>query len=113
MSNGFLYLASPYSHPELEVRQRRYEMARDMCSRLIRLGIHVFSPIVHTHDMAQANEMATDHVPWITLNHTMIERSSGIIVLQMEGWKQSKGVAEEIEYANKLGKTRLDIAWTE
>ncbi|MCP4786572.1 MAG: DUF1937 family protein [Fuerstiella sp.] len=47
-----IYLASPYSHSDANIREKRF---RDVCrtaARLMRNGDVVFSPIAHGHPIA-------------------------------------------------------------
>jgi hypothetical protein len=44
-----IYLASPYSHPDAEVRERRFDAACRAAAALICQGKTIFSPIAHSH----------------------------------------------------------------
>ncbi len=44
-----IYLASPYTHADPAVRQRRFEAACRTSAVLICRGQTVFSPIAHSH----------------------------------------------------------------
>ncbi len=48
-----IYLASPYSHPDARVRQRRFEEACQAAAAITRAGLSVFSPISHSHPIAR------------------------------------------------------------
>lgn len=94
-----IYLASPYSHPLEEIRQYRWSVVLKVAARLMKEGHHVFSPIVHCHDMARFFDMPTDHKFWQTYDEHMISKADALWVLRMEGWDKSNGVASEIGFA--------------
>lgn len=104
---GYFYLASPYSHPDPDMMQARYEAARDMTAVLANSGIFCFCPIAHTHDMAKANHLPTNFEFWDNWNQAMIRGSCGIIVLKLTGWEESKGVTAELQFARSIGKPIL------
>jgi Domain of unknown function (DUF1937) len=99
----FKYLDSPYSHPLAATRELRYRAARDATAWLLRHRIWTYSPIVHCHDLAAQSGMPTDFEFWGDYNHAMIDRADELLVLTIEGWKESVGVNEEITYAADLG----------
>lgn len=96
-----IYLACPYSHPEPAIRENRYFEANAAAARLMAQGHVVFSPISHSHAVA-------DHLPddlrcswdfWKTQDLPILERCSKVIVLKLEGWTESVGVQAEISHA--------------
>lgn len=98
-----IYLASPYSHDQPAVRQRRYELARDVTGRLIQVGHVVFSPIVYSHQFAESH--GTEFRAWSFFDLAMIDAASELIVLMIDGWELSKGVWAEVEHAKQKGIT--------
>jgi hypothetical protein len=99
---SFLYLASPYTHPDAYVREARYLTALDALHWLLGNRIWAYSPIVHCHDLAKHNDLPKDHDYWLEYNHLMILNSRGVAVLQTPGWTESKGIADETLYAKRL-----------
>lgn len=106
-----IYLASPYSHPEPAVRQRRYEQTMAAQAYLLRRGEHVYSPIVACHPMALAHDLPTDAEWWAEYNLDMLKRCSDVYVLCLFGWEDSKGVAQEIEWAKQYKREPLLVDW--
>ena len=102
------YLASPYSSPDPLVRKTRFLLVQQACAALISRGLHVWSPIVHSHDMAQRFDLPTDAGFWHEYNYDFIRRCDGLFVLAIEGWRASKGVAEELAIAQELV---LPVRW--
>ena len=99
-----VYLASPYSHKDPAVRQRRFDAACKAAANLINQGVHVFSPIAHSHPIAQAGGLDTSWDFWQTYDRIMIEASDSVVVLMLEDWHKSLGVKSEIAIAEELGK---------
>jgi len=100
---SYLYLASPYSSPEASIREARYREALRASAWLFQHDMLIFSPIVHCHHLAESHAMPSDAEFWKSYDQTMIRFSSGVIILQIEGWRESKGVTAEIAFANQLG----------
>jgi len=94
-----IYLASPYSHPDSNIRQQRYMAAERATAKLLQKGEMIYSPIVHCHWLAHRYEMPTDYNFWANYNHHMLALAESIYVLILDGWRESKGVAGEIEFA--------------
>ncbi len=97
-----IYLASPYSDPDPLVRKARYEAACDRAARLLGEGRLVYSPVVHSHALAERG-LPGDWTFWAEHNRAMLERSSSLIVLTLPGWEDSEGVQAEIALARSLG----------
>ena len=101
---SFVYLASPYTHPDPEVRKQRFLMVRRITANLLAKGIPVFSPIVYSHPLAVLYGLPPDEKFWRFFNFKMVEACDCVFVAMIEGWSQSKGVAAEVKLAKKLGK---------
>ena len=101
-----LFLASPYSHKNWPVRDYRFESAREAVRWLIRSGYHVFSPIVFSHYLTDrympGGGLRWDWPGWYALSIDMLRRSDALVVLRLDGWKESKGVKREIREAKRL-----------
>lgn len=98
-----IYLASPYSHPELVVREQRFRAACEATARLITSGHVVFSPIVHGHPLVH-HGLPTDWPFWERFDRNHLARCDEVVVLMLDGWRESVGVAAEIRIAGELGK---------
>lgn len=100
---GILYLASPYSHPDDAVVQRRYKMACRAAAVLIQQGWTVFSPIAHSHPIAETGIVGRTSDVWITMDLEILAHCERLLVLTLQGWEDSVGVAQEIAEATRLG----------
>lgn len=99
-----IYLACPYSHPDSNVREYRFMKANQMAARLMRAGHIVYSPISHTHPIAMEGDLPLDWAYWQSVDEFYIRLCEKVIVLELNGWKKSKGVQAEIEIARALDK---------
>ena len=91
-----LYLASPYSHPVALVRESRAKDAAVATSKLLAGGLHVFSPVVLTHPLAETRILPSDWDFWRGYDFEFLRWCAGMIVLTLEGWQESVGVQAEI-----------------
>jgi nucleoside 2-deoxyribosyltransferase len=98
-----IYLASPYSHPDYDERERRFTAACYATVQLIQSGHVVFSPIVHGHPLVW-HGLPTDWPFWERIDRDHLERCDEVVVLMLDGWRESVGVAAEIRFAAELGK---------
>lgn len=98
-----IYLASPYSHPDPVVRDQRYLAACRATVNLLRTGKSVFSPVVQGHALSRFG-LPTDWQFWQRHDREHLRRSDEILVLTLDGWRESVGVLAEIELAQQFGK---------
>lgn len=89
------YLATPYT----KYPHGHYAAFEDACkisAALMKLGVSVFSPVVHAHPIAVHGVIdKCDHEFWMEVNRPFMEMADALIVAELDGWKQSDGVAEE------------------
>lgn len=97
------YIASPYSHPDPEVRLARYWAAVKKAAEMMKAGHRVFSPIAHTHEIGLVLGDAVNHAFWMDQDKAILRHCDKLVVLMLPGWSESKGVAEEVEFARTLG----------
>lgn len=107
--NDLCYLASPYSHPDPAVRQVRYEIACEATAHLMRQGLHVFSPIVHSHPLAGILPAGWDF--WQGIDVHFLGLCQRFIVLMLPGWRESVGVQDEIRMRQSAGRDIEYMAW--
>lgn len=102
---SYVYLASPYSHPDPSVRHARHVEACKKAAQYINKGIAVFSPIAQSHPVADHMDEAQrmDFDIWMKVDLPLLRMASELHVLCIEGWRTSRGVTREIEYADQLG----------
>lgn len=94
-----IYLAGPYSHPEREVIEQRYDQHVKHLAHLLNDGLIVFSPIVHWHVVATRHMLPHGWEFWGKLDLSILDRCDKVIVLTLPGWESSIGTTAEIEHA--------------
>ena len=102
-ASGITYLASPYSHPSREVVAGRYVRACDAAGRLMVKGYVVFSPIAHSHSIERQMGRVNTGDFWHTQDEPILRLCSRLVVLMLDGWRESRGIAWEIEVAKEMG----------
>lgn len=100
-----IYLASPYTHSDKNVLDARCIAAQKATARLMLEGNIVFSPIAHSHGVA-------DHMPdavrcdgdfWMEQDLPLLARCDEMVVLCLDGWRESSGVRQELAFATEKG----------
>jgi hypothetical protein len=101
-NNVLLYLASPYTHQDKKIMHERYLLVDKAAARLLKLGVMTYPPIAMNARWNQYE--AFDHTwkAWETFDKNLLERCDGLLVLMIDGWERSIGIASEIEYARSL-----------
>jgi hypothetical protein len=103
MSNLY-YLASPYSHDSADVREDRFHAACVAAAALMRVGVNVFSPIAISHPIATIGGIDPHHECWCVYDLCYLPFCAGMIVLQLPGWMESRGIAGEIRAMREARK---------
>lgn len=98
-----IYLASPYSHPCPTVREQRFDAVCRMAAAMMRQGQVVFAPIVHGHPLV-GHGLPTEWPFWERFDREHLRRCDELVVLTLDGWRESVGVTAEIRIAGELGK---------
>lgn len=100
----YIYVASPYTHPDPVVMAERAHRAMDYTAGLIMEGKWAYSPIVHCHEMAIKFNFPVHHDFWMGFDAAMIAPCKEVHVLQLEGWEQSKGIEHELKFCSLIQK---------
>lgn len=85
-----IYLASPYSHPDMAVKIKRFEAVNKKAGELMNRGYIVFSPSRWEFWQKQP----TPFIEWCDEFH----------IYCLAGWQESKCIKAEFELAKSLGK---------
>lgn len=102
--SGFFYLATPYTAFPGTI-QEAHDATCAAAAHFVRAGVPVFVPICHTHNVAIIGEIdPADHTIWLPFDEPMMDAADGIIVVMLEGWHRSKGIAHEVERFHAAGK---------
>lgn len=95
---GLVYVASPYTlFPAGQ--DAAFQEAAMLTARLLTLGVKCFSPICHSHPIAQYGCLdALDGDFWLDADEPFMEASDACAVAMLESWEASDGIAREIEF---------------
>lgn len=97
-----IYLATPYTHKDKDVVERRYNQTANKCAELISEGNVVISPIFYGHNLLKYREMPSDWEFWKNFCESFLYKSDELWVYMIDGWEQSTGIKGEIELAQKI-----------
>ena len=101
-----IYLAIPYTGME----EISFRVANSFAGGLIEQGYSVYSPISHSHPIAQQTELPNEYAFYREMDESMIELwAESVFVVCLKGWEKSVGVQAELEFAKKLGKEIMFI----
>jgi hypothetical protein len=98
-----IYLASPYTHADPWIMEERYLRAARVLAGLLAQGLWTYSPIVHCHELAKIVALPKDAKFWEAYDFAMIAKSDRLLILRIDGWETSRGVAAEKAEAERLG----------
>lgn len=102
--NELVYLAVPYSHPDKQVRQERFRQANRISAGLMSAGVLIFSPISHTHPIALSGKLPLGWEFWERYDRAYLDVCRALVVLRLDGWQDSKGVAAECRIMDEMHK---------
>jgi hypothetical protein len=108
MNEEVVYLAAPFSHPDENVLEQRFESINRAAHYLFNKGVAVISPISQCWPIAKQCGMRTDFEWWSWYNGIIISRCNKLIVLKLDGWLESIGVQGEIKIAKELGSVQIE-----
>lgn len=99
-----VYLATPYTKYPWGIDAAAYDAAK-VAGRLMNMGVHVFSPIVHAHAVSAAAGIdPVDHAFWMNIDVAHMNKSDALLVCRMTGWQDSQGVNMEIKEFTRVQK---------
>jgi hypothetical protein len=101
-----IYLAGPYSHKSEEVRQERVNRFSEALAFFSNTteNLCIYSPIVHWHEVAKLHKLRHDFSYWMQQDFHMINLSTAMWILKIDGWDKSYGLSQEIEFARDKNK---------
>ncbi|NCU40025.1 DUF1937 family protein, partial [Candidatus Falkowbacteria bacterium] len=95
-----IYVISPFWHEDADVREKRRAINISYADMLIKRGEMVFSPLKYSEKNINSNSASSESY-WLDFDIEIMRGCDTAHVLQIDGWKESKGVANEIDWAKK------------
>jgi len=103
MNKGIEYLATPYTHDDELIRDFRAEVSDCIAAALTKKGRIIFAPISAWHHIAKKYNLPRDFEYWADLDEAFLSACSKLLVIKLDGWKESKGLKLEKAIAKKYG----------
>ena len=97
------YIASPYSSHDADLVELNYKLVTAFVSDRVSKGHVALSPITYGHTLLSWVDMPGDWEFWKNFCISLLDKCDKMIVLKMDGWDKSLGVAAEIEHCEKHG----------
>ncbi len=94
-----IYIASPYTHDDPDVRAMRAHKAAEYAAWLMATkGLDAYSPVAHGHALVTAYpSLAVPHERWMEHCLRMLKWcDDDMHILTLAGWHESKGIRIEI-----------------
>ena len=109
-----IYLAHPYQHRCVEVEEERLSVAASVAAQFISDGIVAYSPVNYQAGIANTLGVNVGEIEppvgWLAWDKEMVEAADVLVILKMDGYKESAGVKFELEVALEQG---IPIAYLE
>ena len=106
----FLYLGSPYSHPDPAVQEERYNLVLTAMAEIAQFRIPVYCPIAIWHPAALAHKLPGDHLFWEAQDEAFLRSCYMGWFLTIPGHDSSSGIKMEKEKLSKMGKPFWDVS---
>jgi|SRR5208282_1214506 len=103
-----IYLATPYTHSDLTVREQRFK-AVSRCAGwlMLKADVYCYSPISMTHqiwlEMRDTPGTGFEWEFWAGFDEFMVDKCREFWIYCQPGWETSVGVTAERKIANKYG----------
>lgn len=102
-----------YSDEKEQVEEERYHLINQAVARLYENGITVISPITQSHPLAKEHGLGEKGLDfWLSHDYNLIMRADLLLVLMIEGWKDSEGLQQEIQFCQSKGIPILYVSLT-
>jgi len=98
------FVISPYTDDDPAIIAQRVRAAEKYIANLTQQGIVAYSTIAAMDHIVHKYELRSDYAFWSKHCKAMIECSTEVHVLQLDGRKDSEGAQQEMLWAIDLGK---------
>ena len=95
-----IYLAAPYSGPKAVVEQRMQQFCQ-ADAMLMKLGHFTVSPLLKHFTLNYADLPGTWEY-WKDYSYVLMKQCTKMVIIPLDGWRDSVGVIGEIEMAESL-----------
>jgi hypothetical protein len=95
----YYFIASPYNGTD-EEKQYRYKISKKVATDLLKNHISVFAPILYNE--ALEIDLAIRRETLMPMNLALLHNSKGVILLKLESWDSSPGIAGYLKTCEEL-----------
>lgn len=96
-----IYIGSPYSHPDENIRKKRFNLVSKLAAELVSKGLVAISPITYGHVLLDYKDMPTDFKFWNNFCIHLLSKCDELYVYKINGSEESIGLKEEIKFAKE------------
>jgi hypothetical protein len=96
-----IYLGLPYMHDDEVVMDFRADISDIVAADLANRGFNVFAPISAWHHISKKYGLPGEWEYWKDFDESFIKICSKVLIIILEGWRQSVGVTAEIDLSKK------------
>jgi hypothetical protein len=105
LPKGYVYLASPYTHDDVYVREDRFLQAVKACAyALNEWRVNITNSIVFTHPILTRYPMPVEWEFWARYDGVIINLCEEVWVLCVPGYTHSMGLNSEVKLGRDSGK---------
>lgn len=98
-----IYLGGPYYNEDPKIIKKRFNLYNKLSALLIsKKDVYVFSPISHSHPIVHTKNFDRafwKYEFWMPFDLSLLSQCDELYVVDIDGWRESKGLAAEIEFA--------------
>lgn len=94
-----IFISAPYSHKDKKIEAYRYEGICRYAAHLFSNNRTSMSPVMMGHPCLAFEKMPGDFAFWKDYAYEVLSKCDELHVLELDGWNESVGVAQEIIYA--------------
>ena len=99
-----VYIASPFAHSNEYIVETRVNFVNTYYVHLLKNNMNAISPVTVGNVLRKyISEHQWDNKFWMPLDLHLLEKCDEMHILCLAGWRNSKGVKEEIEFCERIG----------
>ena len=95
-----IFISAPYSHKDKNIEAKRYELICRYAAFLFANNKTSISPVMMGYPCLEFKKMPGDFQFWKDYSFELLSKCDTLHVLELAGWNESIGVAQEIIYAD-------------
>ena len=99
-----VYISCPFGHSNDYIVQNRVNISNSYYAHLLKNNINAISPLTVGNVLrTYIPEHQWDSKFWMPIDLHLLEKCDEMHVMCLAGWRNSKGVKEEIEFCERVG----------